>query len=254
MHPPRLAPDTRYVDAHCHVDLFPDPVAVMREAHRERVAIVAVTNTPSVFRPLVRLASAFENVLPAVGLHPELAIEREPELSLFQELLEETDFVGEIGLDGTTKDPRALAIQRRVFGGILQAVRKAGHKVMTLHTRRAIDAVFDLFGSTRNGVILHWFSGTPAQARRAADLGWWFSVNSVMLESPKGRALIESLPRERVLTESDGPFAKAGSLPIRPIDVARVVDGLALLWELDHEDARRVILENFRQCLSPSSK
>lgn len=245
---PQLAPGIRYVDAHCHVDLFPDPVEVMREASRERVAVVAVTNAPSVFQPLVRLASAFENVLPALGLHPELAVERESELSLFRKLLEETDFVGEIGLDGTSRSPRGLATQRRVLGEILHAIERSGPKVLMLHTRRAVRATFDTFGDARASVILHWFNGTDAQARAAVDRGWWFSVNPAMLGSPKGRALVRSLPCDRVLTESDGPFANVKNRPSRPTDVSRIVEDLASLWELGHEDARWVILENFRRC------
>ena len=89
----------RYVDTHCHVDLYPDPTAVMREAQREGVGIVAVTNTPSVFEPMLRLAVDFPNVVVALGLHPELAIQREAELRLVPGLIKKTHFVGEIGLD-----------------------------------------------------------------------------------------------------------------------------------------------------------
>jgi len=133
-------PDLRYVDTHCHVDLYPNPTAIMQEAERESVGIVAVTNTPSAFEPMVRLASGFSNVVVALGLHPELAIEREAELQLVPGLIKKTPFLGEIGLDGTARDVRVAASQQRVLRTILAHANSDGPRVMTVHTRRAVQA------------------------------------------------------------------------------------------------------------------
>jgi TatD DNase family protein len=66
------------VDAQCQFDLFPNPHAVLEEAERSHVYSIAVTNTPSVFEPMKRLAAGFKFVRPALGLHPELAIKGHP--------------------------------------------------------------------------------------------------------------------------------------------------------------------------------
>ncbi|HET6373133.1 MAG TPA: Qat anti-phage system TatD family nuclease QatD [Candidatus Polarisedimenticolia bacterium] len=240
----------RYVDTHCHVDLFPDPTAVMREADGQGVGIVAVTNAPSVFEPMVRLAADFPKVAVALGLHPELAGERESELRFMPELMQRTDFIGEIGLDGAGRDGRALASQRRVLQAILEVAKKTGPKTMTVHTRRAARETLETLAHTSGSVILHWFSGTSAQAKEATERGWWFSVNAAMLESAKGRALVQSLPQRVVLTETDGPFTSLDGRPARPSDVPEVVDKLAAMWGVDHEVARLRLLDNFRSCLS----
>ena len=55
--------------------------------------------------------------------------------------------------------------------------------------------------------------GFPALSRelsRAVDMGCWFSVGPAMLHGEKGRQLVLKMPRDRVLTESDGPFAQIG--------------------------------------------
>ena len=121
---------------------------------------------------------------------------------------------------------------------------------MTVHTRRAVQVALETLADVSGSVVLHWFTGTTAEAKKAVSRGWRFSVNSAMLDGAKGRSLIASIPQNLVLTETDGPFAKVGSRPSRPVDVLHVVDQLASIWNVEHEEARTRVLENFRRCLS----
>jgi TatD DNase family protein len=245
---PSMTAGLQYVDTHCHVDLYADPRAVMQEALEQRVAVVAVTNTPSVFEPMLQLAAAFPNVVVALGLHPELAGEREPELSLIPNLSKRTRFVGEVGLDGMKRDPRSQAAQRRVLESFVRCA--ATSTLMTVHSRRATSEVLNALAGTPAKVVLHWFSGTVSQAREAAARGWLFSVNAAMLSNVRGRALVAALPRELVLTETDGPFVMVDGRPSRPVDVRQAIETLASIWDVDSEEARRLILDNFSRCLS----
>lgn len=96
----------RMVDAHCHLDLYPDYAAILAEIERDGVYTIAVTNAPSVFRRCVEIARRPRFVRVALGLHPELAAARERELDLLPDLLATTRYVGEVGLDYVTQDPR----------------------------------------------------------------------------------------------------------------------------------------------------
>jgi len=60
------------VDAHCHLDLFPDPAALARHVNERRIHTIAVTNAPSVFAHTEHLAAGSAYLHPAIGLHPEL--------------------------------------------------------------------------------------------------------------------------------------------------------------------------------------
>ena len=62
----------------------------------------------------------------ALGLHPQLAHERFRELPLFEALLGETRYVGEIGLDGSPAHRQHADIQRKVFERALAASRDLG--------------------------------------------------------------------------------------------------------------------------------
>src|SRR3546814_17393679 len=79
----------------------------------------------------------------------------------------------------------------------------------------------------RAGVVLHWFTGSKADVRRAVDRGCYFSVNEGMLASATGLRVMREIPIDRVLTETDGPFLTRGDKPINPGDVGRAVEMIA---------------------------
>jgi hypothetical protein len=89
------------IDLHCHLDLYPNPAAVAKECARRRMYVLSVTTTPSAWKGTNALATGANRIRTAVGLHPQLARERKGELDQFERLIQETRYVGEIGLDGT---------------------------------------------------------------------------------------------------------------------------------------------------------
>ena len=68
-----------------------------------------------------------------------------------------------------------------------------------------------------------------------------------MLRSDKGRALVASVPRDRILTETDGPFATDGSRPLMPSDVWSAVDALGEIWGVAENEVRSILAENLRR-------
>jgi len=92
-------------------------------------------------------------------------------------------------------------------------------------------------------------TGSASEAKRALDLGCYFSINAEMMKSTKHRALVASLPVERLLTETDGPFVEREGKPIRPSDVVDTVQEIALLRGLIGEAAAAQILYNLSTLL-----
>ena len=88
------------IDFHCHLDLYPNHHAVRHECDRRCMHVLSVTTTPSAWRGTSALAAGSLRIRTALGLHPQLAAERKSELGLFETLLPEAPYVGEIGLDG----------------------------------------------------------------------------------------------------------------------------------------------------------
>ncbi len=52
-----------------------------------------------------------------------------------------------------------------------------------------------------------------------------------MLLSTKGSEIAARLPRDRVLTETDGPFAQIRGQTLKPWDVAIAVKSLSAIWD-----------------------
>lgn len=238
----------RWVDFHCHLDLYPDHATLIAECDREKVATLAVTTTPKAWKRNRELAENSQQVRVALGLHPQLIAERSDEITLFEQLLPQARYVGEVGLDAGPRFYRSFATQERVFDRILSACAEQGGKILTIHSVRAVAKVLAHLERKllpdRGHAILHWFTGTASEAKRAADLGCYFSINAEMLRSEKHERLVRSLPSDRLLTETDGPFVAVGERPARPRDVQQTVISLAKTLAMTAGEAEALILRN----------
>jgi TatD DNase family protein len=240
------------IDFHCHLDLYPNPQQVMRECVKRGLYMLSVTTTPSAWAKTAALASDAPRIRTSLGLHPQLAHQRKSELTMFENLLPDTKYVGEIGLDGDPGLKSEWEDQVLVFDRILHLCQKAGGRILSVHSRRSAAAVLDLLGShRRSGIpVLHWFSGTIAELRRAIDLGCWFSVGPAMLSSAKGTALVANMPHDRLLTESDGPFAQLDGRAIQPWDAGHAQSALAQMWNESSAAVEEQLLANLRHLVS----
>ena len=242
------------IDFHCHIDLYPDPRAVLREVVERGCFVLAVTTTPLAVEGTRKIIGDTARVRVAVGLHPELVAARSQEVGLLCDLIGSSRCVGESGLDGTPRLRDSLEQQRRVFNRVLRTCEDSGGRIMSIHSRGAALEVLDaLEAHPRSGAaVLHWYSGTIRQLQRAIDRGCWFSVGPAMLDGKKGRRLVEMMPPSRVLTETDGPFTRKhrGQEALYPWDVETVVADLARLWGSSMAETSERLLSNLRQLVS----
>ncbi len=237
------------IDFHCHLDLYPDPHAIARECVARGLYILSVTTTPSAWAGTAALAHEAPRIRTALGLHPQIAHERKGELPLLERLLPDVRYVGEIGLDGGPEYKRHWQDQVFVFTRILELCAGVGGRVLTIHSRRAAVSVLDALEAHPGAgtPILHWFSGTQRELARAVDLNCWFSVGPAMLASEKGRALAAKMPRDRLLTETDGPFAQLEGSMALPWDAERAITLLADMWTEPETAVRDRLATNLRR-------
>lgn len=244
------------IDLHCHLDLYPDPHGVARECGVRALHVLSVTTTPSAWNGTVALAHGSTRIHTSLGLHPQLAHERKSELPLLERLLPEARYVGEIGLDGSPELKAHWADQLAVFTRILDLCSRAGGRVLSIHSRRATTSVLDVLESNRGAgtPVLHWFSGNQRELTRAVDLGCWFSVGPAMVASQKGCALVGRMPRDRVLTESDGPFAQVNGRSALPWDADIAVAELANVWAEPLQVVRERMSASFKLLIGKSGE
>jgi len=219
------------IDFHCHLDLYSDFPAITMECERAGVLTLAVTTTPRAWPRNRHVASTTRCVRAALGLHPQLVAKRPEEILLWEKYLPEARYVGEVGLDAGTRFIRSFDLQKQIFERVLQHCARAGGKILSVHSVRSAKVVLDMVEAhlppPQGRVVMHWFTGSQADARRAVDLGCYFSVNAEMLAGDRHRATVVDLPLERLLTETDGPFTYRHGRPTQPADVTVVIEALA---------------------------
>lgn len=197
-------------DMHCHVDLMQSMVEFSQSAMEERINLVAMTTTPKAYEIEKEKLRGFSNIQVALGLHPQLVSERMHELALVEKYICTTRFIGEIGLDFNKQFYHSKAQQIDAFSQIIGWCYRFPKKIISIHSVRSDKTVIDIlenFDCTKyNYCIFHWYSGTLKQLNRALNLGCFFSVNEYMINSPNGRLIIQEVPENRLLLESDAPF------------------------------------------------
>ena len=238
-----------YVDTHCHLDLFPNIRKEVEQEDATLIKTISVTNTPALWRANQNLFGSCKNIRVALGLHPELASQRIHEMPLFDSLCNEAKYIGEIGLDGVSRDPLERSKQLQAFRSILKSIKNSSPKVLTVHSRRAasetIDALEEALSDTSHQVILHWYSGSKADLKRAADLGFFFSVNHAMVRGKAFEAMVEAIPKLALLTETDAPFTFDDSVINRNKSLKLTVNGLCEVLNQQHEEVKQIVWDNF---------
>lgn len=234
------------MDLHCHLDLYPDPHKIANEVIKREIYVLSVTTTPSAWSVTNTLAKNSRFIRTGLGLHPQLASERHQELDLFERLLPQTRYVGEIGLDGSENYRGSFAIQEKVFDSILRLCSSSGGKILSIHSRGAAhDVVRKLKRIPAAGIpIFHWFSGTHEELQEAMSIGGWFSIGLPMLQSKKGVGIIGQIPKDKILLETDGPFSSLDGRPQLPWDVERISPMLAELWKVSEAEVKSILRNN----------
>lgn len=220
------------MDLHCHVDLYPDHDEILNDIEDSGYYVLSVTTVPSAFKGTVALTENLSNCRTALGLHPQLAHQRQNELLLFDSLCGDTRYIGEVGLDGSKGYAEHIETQRLVFEHILKKCCEFDDKILTIHSLNAVDEVLETLDKyPKSGIpILHWFLATKKQVDKAIEHGCYFSVGPAMINSARAKRVISWLPQDRILLETDGPFAKLDGKPAVPSDVVLVIRFLAELW------------------------
>jgi TatD DNase family protein len=239
------------LDSHCHLDLYQDPSSVAAHAEAAGVFTIMVTNLPSAYersrpyvfgRKLIRLA---------LGLHPLMADSHERERQKFELLARETSFIGEVGLDFSSEGISTADIQVESFEFVLRVLANSP-KFISIHSRKAEARVLELLkNAKRSPAVFHWYTGPMKTLDEALNAGHYFSINPSMLRSKNGQKIVAAIPRDRILTETDGPFVTVKGVLAEPADVWIVEATLAQLWMVSHDETRRIIADNFFKLIAP---
>lgn len=155
------------------------------------------------------LAKKYGYVYFAAGVHPEDAgTAADGDIARIAEIIntnEKAVAIGEIGLDYHCDVDREL--QKSLFEQQLVLSRELNLPVV-IHDRDAHADTLDIIRKFRPRGTLHCFSGSAESARELVALGFYigFTGSVTFKNNKKAAKVIEAVPTERILVETDCPY------------------------------------------------
>lgn len=265
-----------FVDSHAHLDgetYDADRDAVVaraRDAGLRNILAIGSGTGPGSLDCAVKLAEKYPELYATIGIHPhEANLTKDSDFAEMEQLTRKPRVIawGEIGLD-YFYDHSPREVQQRVFIRQMELARAAKLPIV-IHNRpsqgsdNAWDDFFALvkhhWSSSGNGGVLHCFTGTPAQAKKALDLGFMisFSGNITFPKAQQIRDAAKEVPLERILIETDCPFL--APVPYRgkrnePAFVKEVARQLGELRGFSAEEIGDLTSQNFYRFFSLPEK
>lgn len=233
------------IDTHCHIDLYKNPQEILKECRGNGTIVLSMTNLPTHFEMGFPFFKSQNKIRQALGMHPLYAKQHNREFPKFLMNLSKTSYIGEVGLDFSREGISTKEIQLQTFNKILNAVAKQ-NKILSIHSRKAEKVVLDLLLKYDiQNAIFHWYSGNLTLIDEIISQGYYFSINIAMTKSPWGRKIISRIPKQFILTETDGPFIVENNSPVKPGQVHSVINYLAEEWRIPPDDVQKIIISNF---------
>lgn len=262
-------------DSHCHLQdpriyaISPEKIKIALDAGVVHIAVNGVSEKD--WHLVKGMSEGNPCVVPNFGLHPWFILYRTPNwLNVLKEFLQSTPeaAVGEIGLD---KAPWAshidYATQVEVFQKQLQLAKEL-NKPASIHCVEAFDDLIQIlksWGPFPAGFLLHSYMGSHELVPELAALGAYFSISGHLMpvEESKAKKMLQSIPLDRLLLETDSPDAlpkPINSDPIlhlaaeetlnHPANIHHVLGYVASLLEMNREELGQLSYENARRIFS----
>lgn len=180
-------------DAHTHLERNAAP------PREERFYQLAVASTPEDCAFLETMARNDSRLYFACGLHPWHSADRSVESLL--PWFSRCHAIGEIGMDSVWCEVD-LEVQRQVFRTQL-ALAEAWEKPIVLHTKGCEGEVLEEISGFSHSILVHWYS-SPDFVLDYLKKGCYFTVGPDLSQNQAVQALVDAVPLERLMLESDG--------------------------------------------------
>lgn len=239
----------KYIDFHVHIDHYDDADKILNKCEENQILTLFVTNLPEIFEKHYKYYRQFKYTRLALGYHPDLISYDEYPFNenLFNSQLLLTKYIGEVGLDFSKhnlpyKEKQIEVFKKIVFMGSMM------DKIFSIHSRKAEKEVVEILEKYDvKKAIFHWYTGPLKLIDKILELGYYFSINIGMLKSMNGRKILQRLPLDRIIIESDGPFTKYLDRVSRPEEIAKIYSEFESFYEINNLE--EVIYENVRSLL-----
>jgi len=155
--------------------------------------------------------------------------------------------IGEIGLDGNANN-EDFENDRIIFRKLIRLAEELKLPII-IHSRKAEKEVLEDIKDFNGDIILHTFSGKKKLAKEALLMKRvYFSIPCILSHSEQFRQLVEMVPLNRLLTETDSPF-----MPLRgkeysePKDIVETIRVISEIKGMNMEETAQVLFMNAKR-------
>lgn len=200
----------------------------------------------------VELAQRFPFLYAAVGVHPsDCGDWQDSWLDELRNLAAhpKVKAIGEIGLDYYWKENPPREFQQQVFHKQMELARELNLPVI-VHDREAHHDCLEMVKAHPEVKgVYHCYSGSLEDAKILVKLGWMLSFTGVITykNARKSLEVIEWLPMDRIMIETDSPYLTPEPFRGKRNDsgkVYRVAETIAQVKGMEAEEVIRITLEN----------
>ncbi len=247
-----------FFDSHCHLDRIElaefdnDFSQLLGAIAQQQVShMVCIGVDLESFDSMYAKIKDIPNVYATVGVHPDYAKAREPDVPTLVSLSQNDKIVaiGETGLDYYhTEGPEW---QRERFRTHIDAALEV-KKPLVIHTRMAREDTINILkehAAQQVGGVMHCFTEDWAMARQAIDLNFYISISGIVTfkQAENVREMAAKIPDDRLLIETDSPWL--APVPYRgknnyPGHVHLVAEKLAEIRHTDVETIAHLTSDN----------
>ena len=190
----------------------------------------------------------YKFLLPCIGLHPnEIAHNSyqavQAELDFFSSNISKFFAVSEVGLDYKGKDIYQMEQEKEFFYKILELAEK-NKKVCIIHSRKAIEDVFDAVSSFSVKAIIHNFEGNLRNLNRAQDLGISISISTGFMKFKKEN-IIKNVDISNMFTETDSPALSPDDKINTPLNIPKLLNYISSIKKMEADEIKEVVYKNF---------
>ena len=203
------------IDSHCHLeqkDYDKDLDKVIENCKKELKAVITSCAHPRDFNKTIEIAEKYKGfVFATVGMHPEYIKEfTEDQIDEFIERIKQNKDkfvgIGEIGLDYFwVKEDDQRERQRELFIKMIKLAKEINLPII-VHCREAYEDALEILEQEKPEKVLLHMWGKNILMDRVNKLGYYISMNSIVMRSKGHRKIIKSLPDDKLLLETDSPW------------------------------------------------
>lgn len=243
----------KLIDIHSHLEssrFKKDLEEVIEKAKKVGVKFIINSGTsPERNRETLELAKKHPIVRASFGIYPvgNFSKDIQAEIDWIRRNKGDCVSIGEIGLDFQEDKPENFDKQRDLFIKMLDLAIEI-KKPVVIHSRGAESEALDILEKyAKRGlkVVMHCFCGRKSSIKRGIEAGFYFSVPPVIKRWENFKGLVEIVPLNKLLTETDAPYlAPNAKERNEPSNVLVTIGEIARIKKLTEEEVAKQIWEN----------